>query len=182
MRLFRGRRQRWKIGCFALLLPLIFCWLSMFLYAKFGGDWAAARVLPVPPDSTLVSQTTYTEYDYHNRLRLYVTPGSLAAMREWFMKHRIPMSPMDGILETQDTFYCSLPQYGTGDNVYNFLFTAAFLTDVSWSNFYKFAPICFYACVYSTPDAVGYEELKAVESTIPLGLVAVTLNSCWPTW
>ena len=168
-------------GC-SLILGLFICgFISLYLYAKFGGDWASSRIISIPPEAQLITDIRYTENAYDNRLRLYTLPGTLAEGRTWFTSNNIPMEPWDEALRENDDLYCSLPFNPGGQREYFALWIGAGITGM-YSPTYEVEPDCFSVCVHKSTSTIDNPQLSDVNFTFPEGSIAFTVNTCWPTW
>lgn len=147
------RKRLLQIGCLSLLAVFACLFSSAYLYATFAGNWASSRIIPIPPRAQLITETTYTQYAYHNRLRLYTVSGTLAEGREWFTNHRIPMEPVDEILRETDEQYCSLPFNSSRQNEYFALWVGAHFSGPT-NLFDEFELDCFSACVHKSASTI----------------------------
>jgi hypothetical protein len=169
-----------------IVITIALCFVLVFLYARLGGKWASSLVIPIPPSSDLVAESLFVSGLYNNSLRLYEVNQSLDQTRNWFTSNGIPMSPVDGKLNTDDQLYFSLPISGTGRPEYRLLFTAAMLSANPKAGSYEHEPDCFGVHIYKSLDVVDYpdfstlfpDQVRKTSGNNTLLLV----RSCWPDW
>jgi hypothetical protein len=83
----------------------------MWLFARFGGEWATQYDMPVPGSGQLVN-TKYTSSsygDYVEKLSLYISQATPEELREWFVQAGVPMTPI--LLSVERNTYIDQPDY-----------------------------------------------------------------------
>ncbi|MBX3083008.1 MAG: hypothetical protein KF716_15350 [Anaerolineae bacterium] len=89
----RRPRKKWLTAdnlTWAILLTMLalccVCAGTIYFYPRFGYDWAVSKVIPPPPNSTLIFQTTKTaQYNYTETFRVYSVSGSLVETFQWLV-------------------------------------------------------------------------------------------------
>ncbi len=138
------RARGYKRGCVILLVVVLaipaVCFGSMWLFARFGGEWATAAELPVPPDSQLLRVTYEDGYKYRNKTSIYGHQSSPEILREWFDQAGISMSPIPLNMEKTrfiqyDTYYGTPSPFHVGSSLGMLHITASLLTHGWYEDF-----------------------------------------------
>jgi len=178
----KGKRKNVHRGCFIsigiLLLVPILCFASMWLFARYGGEWATSRSIPIP-DSSIFQVAIHEHGFYSKRISFYTHVSSPEILREWFIDAGIPLSPIPLNLEgtsfiENDNYYHPPPLFNMQSPLDELHDLSARYTTGWWSDFTK---SCHSVRVYKNNDAVAHDypevDLSAAEDTI---FVIIT---CW---
>jgi hypothetical protein len=110
----RALPRQW--GCLRLLLlPLIIasaCYGGMWLFARYGGEWAISDQIPLPPGSERVNislpNKLYREDVFTYSIYLY--PGTPEDVRAWYEKEWILFLPdCDDVTDSMSSTNCYDP-------------------------------------------------------------------------
>lgn len=179
----QGRTIRYKRGCVALLLIMlaipVVCFGSMWLFARFGGEWATAADLPVPPDSQLLRVIYEDDYAYRNKTSIYSHLSSAEALREWFDNAGISMSPIPLNMEMTsfiqyDNYFGTPSPFHLGSSLSTLHATAAMFTH-GW--FEEMLPDCQSVRVYKSL-AFAADDFPDLQTANATTIFAIT--NCWP--
>jgi hypothetical protein len=178
----RGSSNRVRLGCavltgIAILIPVL-CYGSMWLFARYGGEWATASDIPIPENSRLVI-TTYGDSYYRTLNRLFIHDDSPENLRQWFIDNGISMTPIpldfegESVLEYDDYYgTTSLFHLRSGwQELHDF---AARYTSDWWGDF---TPTCQAVLVYQSVEAV-LSDFPEVD--IPTEGTLFMIRTCWP--
>jgi hypothetical protein len=88
------RRRGCKILLLAVFLVPALCYAAMWLFARFGGEWATSLDLPLPPESQFLVSTFEDKHRQRLKHSFYASQSTPEELREWFVRSHIPMSPI----------------------------------------------------------------------------------------
>ncbi|MEO8609035.1 MAG: hypothetical protein ABI690_14190 [Chloroflexota bacterium] len=98
MTTFEKPKRRFRRGCiiagvFLLLIPAL-CYGCIWLFARYGGEWATDRDIPIPDNSQFV-KAIYEEDFYTKKHSLYLHYATPEELRGWFIvQARIGLTPI----------------------------------------------------------------------------------------
>ncbi|MCA0455545.1 MAG: hypothetical protein LCI00_16340 [Chloroflexi bacterium] len=161
-----------------LAIPAV-CFGSMWLFARFGGEWATAAELPVPPDSQLLRVIYEDDYAYRDKTSVYAHPSPPEALREWFVQAGISMSPIPLNMEKTsfiqyDNYYGTPTPFHLGSSLSRLHATATMFTH-GW--FEDFTADCQAVRVYKS-IALAAEDFPDLKFGNATSIFAIT--NCWP--
>jgi hypothetical protein len=94
-----------RTGCLKLLLILIVlavaCYGGMWVFARYGGEWAMSDQIPIPRESQLLL-TDYEVGWVTIKTSFYTHSWPAEALKEWFEQEGIPLLAIYPQLEDQD--------------------------------------------------------------------------------
>lgn len=178
----RKKRPRRRRGCIILLVIVLLspalCYGAMWLFARFGGEWATAGDLPARVGSQFIT-ATYDDGYYTQKHSLYIYPSTPEELREWFIQAGIGMTPI--LLDRERNSYIDNPDYYMQPPLFHMRTTfqeihqrAVYLTSRWWDDF---MPNCQGIRVYKN-NAAAIRDFPG--STVPAGLTAFVITTCWP--
>lgn len=161
-----------------LLLVPILCFSSMWLFARYGGEWATSRSIPIPDNS--VFQVAIYQHDFYSRkTSFYTHPNSPEALRQWFIDAGISLTPIPLNLEgtsvmENDNYYYTPPLFQMQSPLDELHDLSARYTSNWWSDFTK---SCNSVAIFTNNDAIAHNypevDLSEVEDTI------FVIFTCW---
>jgi hypothetical protein len=177
-----GRRLRRRGYRFWLLNAFVacgVCYVSMWLFARIGGEWATRYDIPVPNSSEFVTVRNYVFGQYVEKRSLFISQATPKELREWFIQSGVPMTPIlldaeRNIYMDQPDFFYETPLYHHYTlfqviHLYSVYFTTGWLDDM--------VPHCQGVQVYRNNAAVGIEFPGYI---VPEGYTAFMVSVCWP--
>jgi hypothetical protein len=166
---------------FALASPFL-CFTSFWLFAHLGGEWAGTSVLPVPPNSNLLSvsyEACFQSSAYACRTDIYSHFSTLEELREWFIHSGIPFTPIALDIEgtsfiDNENYYYQGPLFHRSNALLDFHFIASMVTH-GW--YQEMMPNCQSIRLYKSTTAAlnEYPELE-----LSSNLVVFSITNCWP--
>jgi hypothetical protein len=177
-----------KLKFVAIIIVILFpvgCCIAIFLYARFGGPWAAEQMLPAPSSGRLVGEYTSHDFAYVRNVRMYVVPTSLAEVRSWFGQYTA-MSPLPGTLTPDDKTYSSWPKLGFKHHqAYTLHIIAGNIFNPSRGDYYwDDFPECAKIKLYTTVDVIPQTELAPFVKLEPFitgtDESIALISRCWP--
>jgi hypothetical protein len=151
---FKERKFRIENGCLRLFLVTlafpILCWMSLWVFAHFGGEWVSSSAVPIPPDSRILEIDYDQGYSYVIRSILYENTTSPEELREWFIQHGMYMTPIPLDMEHTrfidfETYYGFPVGYSSMSTLQEHHYFASTLTHGWWEDF---LPTCQTIRVY----------------------------------
>ena len=179
-----------------LVICVILCGATMFLYPRIAGEWLGYRVIPVPPFSEVLIEGTmssdinpqagYTTSIYTYQTSIYHVDMPLIETRNWFARH-FPMLPLDNDLAEPATSYRSRYVGMPRGNEYLFLTLSAALTlspthwDTSMSCFSVevFTKDAFESSIYFEHYS-AYRNFQNQLRILDEDDVIAVVKRCWP--
>lgn len=167
--------QRWVL--MILLIPLV-CYAPIWIFARFGGEWATARDIPVPENSIVITTTNYDSlpgsiYTYQDRLFAIEQP--VEWVREWYSQANITLIGSDDNEFLSEDYYSVRKGLFYRDSPMRQLHIEASLYFTSW--FDDVRNNCQGVKVYRTVSGVlaDYPDIDLTP-----GVTYFQIENCWP--
>jgi hypothetical protein len=172
------RRRGCKILLLAIFLMPAWCYAVLWLYARFGGEWATA--FPVPPDSRLIASIYQPDYRYTNKTSIYANQSTPEALREWFVDSGVAMTPIP--LNAEGTSFIESDKfYGTPYPYYRFASDGSmlhrFAATITHGWFDDMMPNCQRVRVYKS-ISLAANDFPTIDFRNAETVFSVT--TCWP--
>lgn len=174
--------KRVRVGCSVLgivvLLVPVLCYGSMWLFARYGGEWATSSDIPIPENSRFII-ATYGEGYYQELNRLFIHDDSPENLRQWFIDNGIYMTPIpldfegESILE-YDGYYGTTSLLHRRSGWQELHKWSAVLTAKWWDDI---TPTCQAIYVYHSHEAASRDFPDA---DIPQSGTPIMIRTCWP--
>jgi hypothetical protein len=175
------RRRRCVFWILNILISCGVCYVLMWLFARFGGEWATRYDIPVPGSARLIT-TKYTSSsygDYVEKLSLFISQSTPEEIREWFVQSGIGMTPI--LLDADRNTYIDQPDYYFEPPLYYHQTSfgelhriSAFITAGWWEDF---IPHCQRVRIYRNDAAAAVDFPGYI---VPEGYTAFMVSTCWP--
>ncbi len=166
-------------GCLALVLSVIVilmaCYGFIWLFARYGGEWADSFDSAIPENSRLL-MVTYEFDRYTLKDSLYLHAESPEQVREWFTGKGIALTPIDmgtSVVDNDD-YYLTIGPISRGSSWEQLHDFSARYTAGWWDDFTE---TCDAVRVYKRLDAARQDFPTAL---VPDGGTAFVITSCWP--
>lgn len=153
--------------------------LIAILYMILAGEQIASKVLPLPPESTVLYQNITNEDQYTSKISIYGINLSLPNSRDWFSQF-IVMSPIDEIILDTDTSYEAL-NHLTYDFpvVYELMLHLRNFPNTDFS--YNLYRQCFDVEIFTANAFQESDYMMLLSETDEADYPTVALiQSCWP--
>jgi len=161
-----------RIGCLRwlgiLLMIPVFCYAGMWLFARYGGEWATSNEIPIPPDSEFVA-LTYEESDltyYMSKNHLYFHNSSPEIIYDWYRTNGV------GFFDDNESIWKGVTFYG--DSASGALHRLSVWNTTDWYD--DIVASCKGVTIYRHYDAV-IENFPEV--IIPENKTAFIVSPCW---
>jgi len=174
-----------RIGCLGCILPIfliLICCSSIYIYASLGGEWASLQVIPIPPNSRSIFESSEEDGLYSVQTTIYAIEVSIGEVRTWFNGY-IFMSPFNGIVSDRDKTYISLnylntPKFDSETEYFILLFSASIINRM----YYDEWPSCFSVEIYSYDLFINTDYFIQHFENFPLPAsdTFAVVQRCWP--
>lgn len=179
----RGSLKRIRLGCavligIAILIPVL-CYGSMWLFARYGGEWATASDIPIPENGQFVAASYSEGYLYISKHSLYIYPITPEELRERFIQLGVRLTPIGLDLEGErfieyDDAYGTVWGFYRSTNLHDLHRFSALLT-AGW--FDESISMCQGVRVYKDIHTL---QLRFPEVNLPDSYAGVIVTTCWP--
>ncbi len=178
-------RERVRRGCViafgVVILALVLCYSSLWMFARYGGEWATSSDMPIPENSRFImaTYTTYEDSHYQSLSRLFINHDSPENLRQWFIDKGISMTPIaldfdsESVIE-YDGYYGTIALLYPRSHWQELHDFAARYTSDWWSDV---LPSCHAVYVYYSMEAVSRDFPDA---DIPRSGTLIMIRTCWP--
>jgi hypothetical protein len=171
------------IAILVLSLPGWIC-IAMFIFARTGGEWAAAKVIDIPSDSELIARVVTDDWSYKHADYLYIRPATPLETREWFTSQGLVLTPYErsisgsGAYSTEsldDPHAYRTNGWITCAGVACELHHLSAILTAGW--YEDMIRYCFSVRVYKERDLSSSDYFQ--DEIIPEGYTAFEVHTCW---
>jgi hypothetical protein len=178
----RKRPPSRQPGCLKLLLiPLLLgvaCYGGMWVFARYGGEWAMSDQILIPPESQLLL-TKYEDGWVTMKTRLYTHLWSPKVLKEWFGQHGTPVLPIYAQREEEDPDNDYYFRSGIRLTSNQMLFSNSVSLTSDWKRDERSqgTHMCGGLVLYKTEEAFHRDY---PDWPLPSGVTAFQVRICWP--